>query len=68
MIPELGHFALILSLCLAVTQAVVPLAGSFANIRSWMALSRSLAWGQHHHGDAEEHQLTPGQGTGQGHP
>ncbi|MDJ0807246.1 MAG: heme lyase CcmF/NrfE family subunit [Gammaproteobacteria bacterium] len=46
MIPELGHFALILSLCLAVTQAVVPLAGSFANIRSWMALSRSLAWGQ----------------------
>ncbi|MGD8587256.1 MAG: heme lyase CcmF/NrfE family subunit [Chromatiales bacterium] len=46
MIPELGHFALILALCLAITQAVVPLAGSYANIRSWMALSRSLAWGQ----------------------
>ncbi len=46
MIPELGHFALILALCLAVTQAVVPLAGAYANIRSWMALSRSLAWGQ----------------------
>jgi len=46
MIPEIGHFALILALCLAITQAVVPLAGSYANIRSWMALSRSLAWGQ----------------------
>ena len=46
MIPELGHFALILALCLAVTQAVVPLAGSYANIHSWMALSRSLAFGQ----------------------
>jgi cytochrome c-type biogenesis protein CcmF len=46
MIPELGHFALILALCLAITQAVVPLAGSYANVRSWMAMSRSLAWGQ----------------------
>jgi cytochrome c-type biogenesis protein CcmF len=46
MIPELGHFALILALCLAISQAVVPLVGSYANVRSWMALSRSLAWGQ----------------------
>jgi cytochrome c-type biogenesis protein CcmF len=46
MIPELGHIALILALCLAVTQAVVPLIGSYTQTASWMALSRSLAWGQ----------------------
>ena len=46
MIPELGHIALILALCLAVTQAVVPLIGSYTQTVSWMALSRSLAWGQ----------------------
>ncbi len=46
MIPELGHFALILAFCLAVTQAVVPLVGSYTRTVSWMALSRSLAWGQ----------------------
>ncbi|MES9992232.1 MAG: heme lyase CcmF/NrfE family subunit [Candidatus Thiodiazotropha sp.] len=46
MIPELGHFALILALCLAVTQAVVPLVGSYTRTASWMAASRSLAWGQ----------------------
>ncbi|MCU7871879.1 MAG: heme lyase CcmF/NrfE family subunit [Candidatus Thiodiazotropha sp. (ex Lucinoma borealis)] len=46
MIPELGHFALILSLCLAVTQAVVPLVGSYTRTTSWMAASRTLAWGQ----------------------
>jgi cytochrome c-type biogenesis protein CcmF len=46
MIPELGHFALILALGLAVTQAVIPLWGSFNGRRPWMELSRSLAWGQ----------------------
>ncbi|MBW9273340.1 MAG: heme lyase CcmF/NrfE family subunit [Candidatus Thiodiazotropha sp. (ex. Lucinisca nassula)] len=46
MIPELGHFALILALCLAITQAVVPLIGSYTRTSSWMAASRSLAWGQ----------------------
>ena len=46
MIPELGHFALIITLCLAITQAVVPLTGSYVNIRPWMAMSRSLALGQ----------------------
>ncbi len=46
MIPELGHFTLILALCLALTQAVVPLVGSYTRTVSWMALSRSLAWGQ----------------------
>ncbi|MCG8486518.1 MAG: heme lyase CcmF/NrfE family subunit [Chromatiales bacterium] len=46
MIPELGHFALILALCLAVTQAIVPLVGSYTRNNAWMAASRSLAWGQ----------------------
>ncbi|MCG7907168.1 MAG: heme lyase CcmF/NrfE family subunit [Candidatus Thiodiazotropha taylori] len=46
MIPELGHFALILALCLAVTQAIVPLVGSYTGNNAWMAASRSLAWGQ----------------------
>ncbi|RLW63529.1 MAG: heme lyase NrfEFG subunit NrfE [gamma proteobacterium symbiont of Stewartia floridana] len=46
MIPELGHFALILALCLAVTQAIVPLVGSYIGNNAWMAASRSLAWGQ----------------------
>ncbi|MCU7881301.1 MAG: heme lyase CcmF/NrfE family subunit [Candidatus Thiodiazotropha sp. (ex Lucinoma aequizonata)] len=46
MIPELGHFALILALCLAVTQAVVPLVGSYTRTTSWMAASRTLTWGQ----------------------
>jgi len=46
MIPELGHFALILALTLAVTQAIVPLWGSFNGRRPWMAMARPLAWGQ----------------------
>ncbi len=46
MIPELGNFTLILALCLAITQAVVPLIGSYTKTTSWMALSRSLSWGQ----------------------
>ncbi len=29
MIPELGHFALILALCVALAQAVLPLAGAY---------------------------------------
>jgi cytochrome c-type biogenesis protein CcmF len=46
MIPELGHFALILALALAATQAVVPLWGSYNGRRPWMELARPLAWGQ----------------------
>ncbi|HYN78634.1 MAG TPA: heme lyase CcmF/NrfE family subunit [Lamprocystis sp. (in: g-proteobacteria)] len=46
MIPELGHFALILALGLAITQAVVPLWGSFNGRPAWMEMARSLAWGQ----------------------
>ncbi|VAW82554.1 Cytochrome c heme lyase subunit CcmF [hydrothermal vent metagenome] len=46
MIPELGQFALILALCLAVVQATVPLIGSLNRTLSWVALARPLAYGQ----------------------
>ncbi len=46
MIPELGHFALILALCLALAQAVLPLAGASIGNRHWMVLARSAAAGQ----------------------
>ncbi|HSQ07090.1 MAG TPA: heme lyase CcmF/NrfE family subunit, partial [Chromatiaceae bacterium] len=46
MIPEIGHFALILALALAVVQAVFPLAGSYTGSRAWMEMARPLAWGQ----------------------
>lgn len=38
MIPEIGHFALVLALCVAVVQAVIPLWGSLSGRASWVAL------------------------------
>jgi len=46
MIPELGHFSLILALCLAVTLGVMPLVGAFRNDNRLMSLARPLAQGQ----------------------
>ena len=46
MIPELGHFALILALCLAIVQSVFPLVGSLNRTPSWVAMARPLAYGQ----------------------
>src|SRR5437870_286328 len=46
MIPELGQFALIVALCIAIVQAVLPLAGSFRGETSWMELARPAAAGQ----------------------
>jgi len=46
MIPEFGHFALILALVLAVMQATVPLAGTFARQQRLMTFARPLATGQ----------------------
>jgi cytochrome c-type biogenesis protein CcmF len=40
MIAELGHFSLILALCVAILLSVVPMIGSFIGTYSWMALSR----------------------------
>ncbi len=46
MIPELGHFSLILALCLAITLGVVPLMGAVRNDSRLMSLARPLAQGQ----------------------
>ncbi|HEY9199430.1 MAG TPA: heme lyase CcmF/NrfE family subunit, partial [Gammaproteobacteria bacterium] len=46
MIPELGHFALILTLCLAVAQALLPLVGAQRNDRALMLSARALARAQ----------------------
>lgn len=46
MIPEIGHFALILALALAVCQAVLPMVGAQRNDSSLMSIARSTAYGQ----------------------
>ena len=46
MLPELGHFALILAACLSLTLAVVPLLGVTWRIGGWIALARPAAMGQ----------------------
>jgi cytochrome c-type biogenesis protein CcmF len=46
MIPEIGTFALILSLLLALVQGTVPLAGAQRGRVAWMAVARPAAWGQ----------------------
>ena len=46
MIPELGHFALIIALCIAGVQAVLPLIGAQHGNTTWMALARPAAQGQ----------------------
>ena len=46
MIPELGHFALILALLLSALLGTLPLAGAQRGIAVWMALARPLAAGQ----------------------
>ena len=40
MIPELGVFALILALLLAVILGTLPLAGAQRNVAAWMAVAR----------------------------
>lgn len=46
MIPELGHLAMILALCFAIVQALVPLIGAWRGDRIWMGLAQPAAWGQ----------------------
>jgi cytochrome c-type biogenesis protein CcmF len=43
MIPEFGHFALILALALALVQAIFPLAGAARGNAAWIALARPAA-------------------------
>ena len=45
MIPEIGHFALILALSLALLQGVLPLVGAHRNDAAMMATARTAAYG-----------------------
>ncbi|HHM05496.1 MAG TPA: heme lyase CcmF/NrfE family subunit [Gammaproteobacteria bacterium] len=46
MIPEIGHFALILALCLAAVQGTLPIIGAARGNAAWMALARPVSQGQ----------------------
>ena len=46
MIPELGHFALVLALCVALVQSVVPIVGTVRGSPRLMAMARTAALGQ----------------------
>jgi cytochrome c-type biogenesis protein CcmF len=46
MITELGHYALVLALVLAIAQAIIPLIGAQRGLRPWMALAQPAAIGQ----------------------
>ena len=46
MIVEIGHFALILALLVALVQSVLPLAGAVRRNFAWMAVGRSTALAQ----------------------
>ena len=46
MIPEIGQFALVLALCLAMCQAALPLAGAATGRHDWMVAARPAAIGQ----------------------
>ena len=43
MIPEFGHYALILALCVAMIQGVLPLLGAHQGRREWLMLARPAA-------------------------
>lgn len=45
-IPELGYYALIMALGMALVQATVPLAGATWRRPLWMAFAQPMAWGQ----------------------
>jgi cytochrome c-type biogenesis protein CcmF len=46
MIPELGHFALILAMLLALAQGTLPIIGAHKRVAEWMALARPAAQAQ----------------------
>ncbi len=45
MVPELGHFSLILAFCLSVLLAVLPIAGAARGNVLWMSFARPLTAG-----------------------
>ena len=46
MIPELGQFALIIALCIALVQGVLPIVGAARGEVTWMNVARPAAQGQ----------------------
>jgi cytochrome c-type biogenesis protein CcmF len=46
MIPEIGHFALIMALCLALVQTILPILGAQTNTSQWIAVAKPAARGQ----------------------
>ena len=46
MIPEIGHFALILSLSVAIVQGVFPLLGSLIGRSNWVAIAKPASFAQ----------------------
>ncbi|MCP4075733.1 MAG: heme lyase CcmF/NrfE family subunit [Gammaproteobacteria bacterium] len=46
MIPEIGHFALILALCISIAQTVFTLLGAQFGYARWIALARPTAYAQ----------------------
>ncbi|MFC0352647.1 heme lyase CcmF/NrfE family subunit [Chromohalobacter japonicus] len=45
-IPELGFYAMVMALAMALVQAIVPLAGAIWRRPLWMAFAQPMAWGQ----------------------
>ena len=46
MLPELGHFALIIALCVALVQGILPLIGAHQQRAKWIAVARPAAIAQ----------------------
>nr|VFK36786.1 MAG: cytochrome c-type biogenesis protein CcmF [Candidatus Kentron sp. SD]VFK40410.1 MAG: cytochrome c-type biogenesis protein CcmF [Candidatus Kentron sp. SD]VFK78343.1 MAG: cytochrome c-type biogenesis protein CcmF [Candidatus Kentron sp. SD] len=46
MIPEIGHFSLILAFCLSILQGVIPLLGARRGNTAWMSVAAKSAYGQ----------------------
>jgi cytochrome c-type biogenesis protein CcmF len=46
MIPEIGNFSVMLALCLALVQGILPMFGSLRGNQHWMAVARPAAYGQ----------------------
>jgi cytochrome c-type biogenesis protein CcmF len=46
MIPELGHLCLVIALCIAIAQAILPLAGAQTGKSAWIAMAKPAAHGQ----------------------
>ena len=46
MIPEIGLFALILALLVALVQGTLPITGAARGVGAWIAIARPAAWAQ----------------------